>query len=316
MINNQSETIDFLANFDSTSNPSLKLLDSISAKDLAEKTNQQVRKVRAILKTVKNTDLGRFEVSIDTSRLSCYKGSIEIKSKHPKFNAELTKNLVEIPFVRGVHELAGDDLSHIVTFLIPNMDYFPHWIDQNLIKRFSDKIDYLSTNTSYDLGLKSKNKGVLALDKIDLHISGLLLQNALITLRELSEKVGLSVAAVHKRLDHLWGEEFFEGYNCYIDWDKIHSKGAPHSFICKIKVDYKFLDSVSSSLKFLKFIKIFRTLDKTDFLIFTSVKNIKDYQDVARSIAEIRGVLGVRTYFITQSLGRSKTIVDFYNFSN
>ena len=69
MINNQSETIDFLANFDSTSNPSLKLLDSISAKDLAEKTNQQVRKVRAILKTVKNTDLGRFEVSIDTSRL-------------------------------------------------------------------------------------------------------------------------------------------------------------------------------------------------------------------------------------------------------
>ncbi len=103
---------------------------------------------------------------------------MEIKSKHPKYNAELTNQLVQIPFVRAVHELAGDDLSHIITFLVPNEEYLSHWIETYIIKKFADKIDHLKTMITYELNYHFKkeiSQSKARLDCFDWHITGLLL---------------------------------------------------------------------------------------------------------------------------------------------
>jgi len=55
-------------------------------------------------------------------------------------------------------------------------------------------------------------------------------------------------------------------------------------------------------------------LRETDFILLMSASNIHEYRSIHNTISKIPGVTRVRTYFVTQSFGRNRILLDFYDY--
>ncbi len=311
------DILEFAKYFDKSTNPKSEVLPTLNVKLLAKRSGFSAKKVRSILKKIRSDEAIKFEVFFDPAKLHLFRGMLEIKSKHPKFNSALTKQLSEIPFVIAIHELAGGDISHLISFCLPNSEYLSYWVETYFCHSLSKQLDFVRATTTYDLNENLINKPVnnkQKLDAVDWHILGLLKCDALRTLKELSAEVDLSLVAVYKRIRNLQKSGFVEGYVCNVDWDMLPSKYSPVRFVCKIKIDYPYLSNVAKVIASMDLVRAYRTLGETDFILLASRPALKEYRQLIKQLADLPGVIDVKTLFMTKTIRRRTSMLDIFKY--
>ncbi len=151
----------------------------------------------------------------------------------------------------------------------------------------------------------------ISLDKIDLGILRLLQQNAFITVKEISDKVNLSISPVHERIKSLERSGVIKQYTALIDPAKV-KKGL--MVICYVSLKEH---SKNAGTKFIKHInelseviECYNISGEFDFMLKVVAENMDDYYNFhVNKLSQSENIGNVQSVFVMGVLKQTQVMV-------
>lgn len=151
---------------------------------------------------------------------------------------------------------------------------------------------------------------MLELDQLDRRILSLLQENAKYTIKELSDKVGLSPTPVHERIKKLERLKVITGYHAKIDPAAV---GLDLLVFCNVSLkqhsqEYllRFEDEV---LHFKEVLECFHTAGSFDYLLKIRVRDMSAYQDfIVNRLAVFEYIGKVESSFVMTVVQSSEAL--------
>lgn len=137
---------------------------------------------------------------------------------------------------------------------------------------------------------------LLPIDKIDIKILCVLLQNARKSNTEIAEDLNLVEATVRRRIKNLVEKGIIQGFSIYLNYRLIENTVKAY---INLKVDSGALGKVVSKIKnHRRVVALYRVTGASDLLCVTLFVNMAELQDFIDNFLKIKGIKDIETQIV------------------
>ena len=148
------------------------------------------------------------------------------------------------------------------------------------------------------------------MDAIDRQLISILQNNGKITMKELSQQLGLSITPIYERLRRLEKNGTITGYHAHIDETKV---GLGLEVFCSVTLESHksdFLQSFENGVKkFDEVLECYHLAGSFDFLLKVLVKDMNAYGDfVNKKLAKLENIGLVHSHMVLKKIKQTRTL--------
>ncbi len=149
-----------------------------------------------------------------------------------------------------------------------------------------------------------------ALDKIDKHILKLLQENALLSVKEIANTVGLSVTPTYERIKRMEKNGFIDKYVALVNREKVEKSLVVYCSVSLRDHSRNSLEVFNSSVGGIaEVMEIYYTSGGFDYMLKIVTKDMNTYQDfVVNKLAVIENIATVQSSFVLKEI-KSETAI-------
>ncbi len=127
------------------------------------------------------------------------------------------------------------------------------------------------------------------LDNVDKQILGLLQKNAKLTIKELAEELNLTTSPIFERIKRLEKEGVIEGYVALLNPERV---GKGQVVFCNVSMPIYTKENIENFEKIVRsmpqVLECYHLAGLVDYQLKVFVKDIKEYDDFLKQLAEIQ----------------------------
>ncbi|MFH1239695.1 MAG: Lrp/AsnC family transcriptional regulator [Candidatus Diapherotrites archaeon] len=204
------------------------VLESPTIKHISERLNLSPKQTAIKIKEMYDSGFGKISVALNYNKLPLTMAEIAIKSSNPAHHDYIFDFLKNTKYVEDIVKVSSQEITFVVSVKVPSLESLNE-VNLEIMNGLSDKyakiVTMIITNYIYDEETLFETKtNTVELDKMDWKIISLLKINAMMTLREMSEKTGLREPTIHRRIKLLKDKGIILGYICSRNWENIPHK--------------------------------------------------------------------------------------------
>ncbi len=148
------------------------------------------------------------------------------------------------------------------------------------------------------------------IDKTDIRILGELQADGHLTIKELAQKVNLSVSPVYERVRRLEHEGYIRGYRALLDADKLD---CGFQVFCYLKMKQHSHENAQQIIAQVQnipaIVEVYNVSGDFDFLCKIYVQNMKQYQEfVMRILGDIPAIGSLNSSFVLGEIKNSYSL--------
>jgi DNA-binding Lrp family transcriptional regulator len=137
---------------------------------------------------------------------------------------------------------------------------------------------------------------LLPIDRIDINILCILLENSRKSNTDIAEELNLVEATVRRRIKNLVSKGIIQGFSIYLNYTLIESTVKAY---INIKADSRNLEKVVNKIKNHKrVVALYRVTGESDLLCVTLFVNMAELQDFIDNYLKIKGIQHVETQIV------------------
>lgn len=149
-----------------------------------------------------------------------------------------------------------------------------------------------------------------SLDKIDKHILKLLQENALLSVKEIANTVGLSVTPTYERIKRMEKNGFIDKYVALVNREKVEKSLVVYCSVSLRDHSKMSLENFNSSVGNInEVMEIYYTSGGFDYMLKVVTKDMNTYQDfVVNKLATIENIATVQSSFVLKVIKNETAI--------
>ncbi len=150
------------------------------------------------------------------------------------------------------------------------------------------------------------------LDKIDRHILKLLQQNALLSVKEIANTVGLSVTPTYERIKRMEKNGYIDKYIALVNRDKVDRALIVYCSVSLRDHSRNSLEAFNNAISGIpEVMEIYYTSGGFDYMMKVVTKDMNTYQDfVVNKLATIENIATVQSSFVIKEI-KCETAITF-----
>lgn len=284
---NDLSCTDVISRVEKLNEPGLLRTNKIS--EVCKRLGCTRHRARRFLSLLSTCGPARLRAVLDYSRLPQVSAVLGLKATSNAYSDEITKLLVDTPFVDKVLDMAGRTTSHIVLLRVPTFDMVEQVAFKRILHALEGKVKsyrVLYTSKAWvEDGYVARHteQPRIEFDSKDWRILGELVNDASQTLESIAKKTGLQVPSVHRRIKRLTGLGVIQGYAFEPNYELLQDAMRGISFFCAANADFRqgepFIQKLAS-----------QKVGKLEFLYRTHGEFYAVFQIRVRSPKELRAL--------------------------